>query len=925
MQIGFEVVAAQSKKRDADDQPSQVPMRPAPASIRRSPSADQLKARKQMRRKTAGLEDLDLAALVNEERDWSAKLNNARTPESVAAVNDHLDKVRAEIAKREGKTAVAKTGSLSPEDAKFLYEHAKAYAQGDDAYAAWYMAEYAGNANGLEDVPDHPDAWDKYLQAKGDDDSDPSEGADDQTDDNPFAKKESRLAATEGTHDWRREDPIHGLGTTWVCARCGVYAQSKTDYERRHGTACTAPKKESRMTTEADLLAKMAAAPNLTEQAEYGRQLAALRAARIQGQREAAGLDLANTIVESRFPTLPAAPSQIGVTASSDWLGTVEPDSRPTAQVEGLMRAEASVWYNARPEAVRADEHEITAQAVGYGRRVASQFGLEAEAAYQAFLGAVEHLHTTARRRTALDEVQQPPYQAPVNDVKYPTNTDTFDDALSTPTADPKTGQDTPSLAEGDSPEGDSSPQVMNPVADSADHDKASKDTSATDYIDGTSTPNRQGGNETFSSLVRQAESESEMLYPDRNSSGRGSDNASEQTPSLTEGDAPEGDQSQGEVEAPPSGDLDKSKGDTATDYLDGQTYPSHFSSLRAVAASIESDEATVGRQVHPNARPFLAAMHQVEAVSDSFVGVTGAEIVEHFLRQARLGGPNAALHIQALNAHLRGDAVPFGERKTAGEVPESFKKNWDKDDDDEDNGSGDAEKNSQHDSDDDDDSSEEGDGDKPDWLKKKIDKGSAKTANDADDAQASAERGGDDGLLGGQTCAKCGAPIERDPKGEDNRSWHHNDGDKHDHEAVPSSKTSAKTAAEYQGGSPKAGDTAKCHKDGKSIEFFDGAWYHLNSDPAPSHDDVYPPNKSERNEVNSSLSAFAARVQANLGVTASEWSDAHPGKERCPATKNMGMQGKSEPQYARCTREKHSDGEHEFDGSKARPGSPGY
>lgn len=40
----------------------------------------------------------------------------------------------------------------------------------------------------------------------------------------------------------------------------------------------------------------------------------------------------------------------------------------------------------------------------------------------------------------------------------------------------------------------------------------------------------------------------------------------------------------------------------------------------------------------------------------------------------------------------------------------------------------------------------------------------------------------------GGQTCATCGAPIERDPEGEENRSWHHNDGSTHDHEAKPKS-----------------------------------------------------------------------------------------------------------------------------------------
>lgn len=37
-----------------------------------------------------------------------------------------------------------------------------------------------------------------------------------------------------------------------------------------------------------------------------------------------------------------------------------------------------------------------------------------------------------------------------------------------------------------------------------------------------------------------------------------------------------------------------------------------------------------------------------------------------------------------------------------------------------------------------------------------------------------------------GQTCGTCGAPIEKDPSGEDPSTWHHNDGSKHDHEATP-------------------------------------------------------------------------------------------------------------------------------------------
>lgn len=54
-----------------------------------------------------------------------------------------------------------------------------------------------------------------------------------------------------------------------------------------------------------------------------------------------------------------------------------------------------------------------------------------------------------------------------------------------------------------------------------------------------------------------------------------------------------------------------------------------------------------------------------------------------------------------------------------------------------------------------------------------------------------------------GQTCADCGATIERDPAGETNRTWHHADGASHDHEAKPAGgsgedKQARRTATRY-------------------------------------------------------------------------------------------------------------------------------
>jgi Zn finger protein HypA/HybF involved in hydrogenase expression len=61
-----------------------------------------------------------------------------------------------------------------------------------------------------------------------------------------------------------------------------------------------------------------------------------------------------------------------------------------------------------------------------------------------------------------------------------------------------------------------------------------------------------------------------------------------------------------------------------------------------------------------------------------------------------------------------------------------------------------------------------------------------------------------------GMKCSECGASIERDPEGEANRTWHHNDGKSHDHEAKPSKEAAA---------------SRKCTYCGKRITFGDGQW----------------------------------------------------------------------------------------------------
>ena len=97
----------------------------------------------------------------------------------------------------------------------------------------------------------------------------------------------------------------------------------------------------------------------------------------------------------------------------------------------------------------------------------------------------------------------------------------------------------------------------------------------------------------------------------------------------------------------------------------------------------------------------------------------------------------------------------------------------------------------------------------------------------------------------GGQTCATCGDKIAKDPSSEDPSTWHHDNGESHDHEAKPGKEAARrKTAGEYTGGSPKEGDTATCHKGDGPIQFFAGEWMHLKG--GGSHNDVYPASKAK-------------------------------------------------------------------------------
>lgn len=75
-----------------------------------------------------------------------------------------------------------------------------------------------------------------------------------------------------------------------------------------------------------------------------------------------------------------------------------------------------------------------------------------------------------------------------------------------------------------------------------------------------------------------------------------------------------------------------------------------------------------------------------------------------------------------------------------------------------------------------------------------------ADRAGDEDyDDETTSGRSDSDDSGGGETCAVCGDAIERDPGNEDPQTWHHDNGEKHDHEAKPKgdSKESRRVVAE--------------------------------------------------------------------------------------------------------------------------------
>lgn len=97
-----------------------------------------------------------------------------------------------------------------------------------------------------------------------------------------------------------------------------------------------------------------------------------------------------------------------------------------------------------------------------------------------------------------------------------------------------------------------------------------------------------------------------------------------------------------------------------------------------------------------------------------------------------------------------------------------------------------------------------------------------------------------------GKTCVECGAAIERDPAGEEPRTWHHADGQKHEHEARPAESKDAKRKASVVTG----GRYCKTHQ----------VW--IGEGNASNHDEAC---KIEEKATESSLAAHTAAPHSFL------------------------------------------------------------
>lgn len=132
------------------------------------------------------------------------------------------------------------------------------------------------------------------------------------------------------------------------------------------------------------------------QQAQDGRTLAqAVAALDAHDQQRTASLaadrelDLGARIASQRLTPVPLHEHH---TAATDWLADYEPVTAPGGY-RPVMVAEASTWYAGLDQAVKADGTELTEQARGRARSLASRYASHAADAEREFLAMIAYLH----------------------------------------------------------------------------------------------------------------------------------------------------------------------------------------------------------------------------------------------------------------------------------------------------------------------------------------------------------------------------------------------------------------------------------------------------------------------------------------------------------------------------------------------------
>lgn len=192
---------------------------------------------------------------------------------------------------------------------------------------------------------------------------------------------------------------------------------------------------------ESDLLKVMATATSLDEQQAAAAALEDLRAR----QRTAARAQTESMWVSEAFATAPVVPHTAAYSRStqdSDWLDKVATVEVSAVEAERAMRHEASVWHSRLDPVVKAHPEEVLTQAVGVSDIRASQYGKHAARAQVAFLEQVKH-HAATEGNPIPDPASLRP--EPYEHGQHSDDTQT-------------SASDSPSLAEGTEPEGETAP-----------------------------------------------------------------------------------------------------------------------------------------------------------------------------------------------------------------------------------------------------------------------------------------------------------------------------------------------------------------------------------------------------------------------------------------------------------------------------------